>query len=95
MKRVYADYEEKLVKTTVLYAKSADKHLCVDSACTEGDRIDKDALMNLLMKGLTISYDGAYYRPISFKDETTHVSVVIATGDTTLTGVTLTSKESA
>lgn len=93
---IYAKSDEKFVKSVVLYAKSADKHLCVNPACEEADRIDAVTLMNLLLKGdVVVVYDDSnYYTPISFKEDVGGViKVVIATGDTTLTGVTLTSRE--
>ena len=96
MDTLYANSDEKFVKSVVLYAKSADKHLCVNLACDEADRIDAVTLMNLLLKGdVVVVYDDSnYYTPISFKvDVGGVIKVVIATGDTALTGVTLTSRE--
>lgn len=97
METIYANSDEKFVKSVVLFAKSADKYLCVNPACDTADRIDAVTLMNLLLKGdVVVVYDDNNYTPISFKvDVGGVINVVIATGDTTLTGVTLTSKERA
>ena len=46
---IYADAEEKFVKGVVLYGKSGEDYLCSKAACAEGDRIDKDTLMELLI----------------------------------------------
>lgn len=97
MYNIYAKSDEKFVKSVFLFAKSADKYLCVHPACDEADRIDAVTLINLLSKGdVVVVYDDDNYTPISFKAGVGGViNVVIATGDTTLTGVTLTSKERA
>ena len=95
MKKIYADAEEKFVKTVILYGKNSDKYLYTDADCAETDRIDKDALMNACLKGLTVSYDGTYYTPVSFKEDSGHVVVTIATNIATSasTSVALYSKE--
>lgn len=74
---IYADAEEKYVKSVVLYGKASDNYVYADSACKE--KIDKATLMNLLLKGVLVLYGGSYYAPIAFKDNTTNVSLTIAT----------------
>ena len=73
----YADAEEKFVKSVVLYGKASDNYVYTDAAMTQ--KIDKATLMNLCLKGVLVLYGGAYYAPISFKDNTTSVSLTIAT----------------
>lgn len=92
---VYADAEEKFVKSVILYGKSGDNYIYSKSAATENDKIDKDALMELMKKGVVVSYEGAFHVPVIFKDETTEVSVTIATAIATgaSTSVVLYSKE--
>ena len=48
---VYADAEEKYVKTVVLYAKTSDNYVYSKAAAAEGDKIDKDTLLELCKKG--------------------------------------------
>lgn len=74
---IYADAEEKYLKNTVLYGKSDDDYLYFESGCT--NKIDKDTLMNLLLKGVLVSYGGAYYAPVLFKENAGAVEVTIAT----------------
>lgn len=95
MNKIFADAEEKFVKTVVLYGKSADNYLYTDEDCTEANRVDKDTLMNMCLKGSTICYDETYYTPVSFKEDSGHVAVTIATNIATSasTSVTLYSKE--
>lgn len=95
MKKIFSDAEEKFVKTVVLYGKNSDKYLYTDKDCTEDNRVDKDTLMNACLKGLTVSYDGTYYNPVSFKEDSGHVAVTIATNIATSasTSVVLYSKE--
>lgn len=95
MKKIFADAEEKFVKTVILYGKNSNNYLHTDEKCEENTRVDKDTLKNLCLKGVTISYDGAYYTPISFKEDSGHVAVTIATNiaASSSTSVTLYSKE--
>lgn len=90
---IYATAEEKYVKNVVLYAKTGDNYLYADSTHTQ--KIDKDTLMNLLIKGVIVLYEGAYYTPVMFKDNTTNVSATIATNIATgaSTSVVLYSEE--
>lgn len=98
---IYADSEEKFVKTTVLYGKASDNYLYTSAAsataATEADRIDKDTLLEICKKGLIVSYGGTFYAPISFKDDTsesaTAVTIATAVNASTSTSVTLYSKE--
>ena len=76
---IYADSEEKYVKTTVLYGQSGDNYLYTDADCTEGNELDKDTLLDLLLKGVTVSYGGAYYTPVLFKENSGAIDVTIAT----------------
>lgn len=91
----YADAEEKYVQKVVLHGHS-DTYLYYDEDHTES--IAHDDLLNLCMKGLAIiEYGDSYYTPVYFKDNTTDVSVTIATTiDTSSSAsVTLKSKEPA
>lgn len=104
MNHVYGNAEEKWVKTTVLYGKADDDYLYSDeasaTAATAANRIDKDTLLDLLLKGAVISYGGVYYAPLYFGESSGAVSVTFATtlaASTNLTGtvVTLYSSEHA
>lgn len=79
----YGDAEDKYIKTTVLYGKSGDSYLYSDAASatasTEANRIDKDTLMNLLLKGVVVSYGGVYYQPLFFSESGGSVGVTFAT----------------
>lgn len=74
---VYADAEEKFVKNVVLYGQASDNYVYADAGFTQ--KIDKATLLNLCMKGVLVLYAGSYYAPIAFKDNTTSVSLTIAT----------------
>lgn len=85
MTEVFSDANEKYVKTTVLHGKTSDNYVYIDAAYTT--KIDKDALLDLCLKGVTILYDGTtYYTPVSFKEESGSVGV-------TFNSVTLYSSE--
>lgn len=92
---IYADAEEKYVKTVVLYGKNSDNYLYTDSACTT--KLDKDTLMNLCLKGVTVLYEGAYYVPFTFKDDTsagaTSVTIATVVNTSSSASVTLYSEE--
>lgn len=76
---VFIDADEKYLNKVVLYAKdTSDGFLYVDA--TQKTAITRVDLLNLCMKGLVlVSYKGSYYAPIYFKDNTTDVTVTIAT----------------
>ena len=76
---IYADAEEKFVKGVVLYGKSGEDYLCSKASCAEGDRIDKDTLMELLKKGVVISYGDTFYTPLFWKENAGAVEVTFAT----------------
>ena len=74
---VYADAEEKYVKTVVLYAKSSDAYVYKAAGATKQDKIDKDTLLDLCKKGVMVVLDGVYYVPSQFKDATTYTTLTI------------------
>ena len=77
---VYAEAEEKYVKNVVLYGKASDNYLYTDSKCSEANKVDKDTLLDLCKKWVIISYNGTYYTPLFFKEESGgSVSVTFAT----------------
>lgn len=86
MEHIYAQSEDKWVKTTVLYGKSGDNYLYVDASCTDKKELTKEVVLDILMKGTKVLYGGVYYTPLNFKDNATNVSVTIGTpsADTTL-----------
>lgn len=95
MKKTFIDANEKYLANVILYAKkSSDGYAYTDAATTQ--TIDRETLLNLLMKGLVlVSYDTGFYTPVSFKDTGSEVSFVIATAIATSasTSLTLKSKE--
>lgn len=76
---IYADSEEKYVKSVILYGKTSDNFVHTTSKMTENDKVDKDTLLELLKKGVLIKYNDDFYTPIFFSDESTHASLTIAT----------------
>lgn len=92
MTKIYANSEEKFVKTVVLYGHT-DNYLYVDEG--HKTKINKDDLLDLCMKGTTIKYESAYYTPVFFKENSGAVEVTIATAISTgaSTAVVLYSEE--
>ena len=92
---IYADSEEKYVKSVILYGKTSDNFVHTTSKMTENDKIDKYTLLELLKKGAIVKYNDNFYTPIFFSDETTHASLTIATSisASASTAVVLNSKE--
>lgn len=95
MTKYFVDAEEKYLAKVVLYAKaSSDGYLYKDAAATQ--TINRAELLNLCMKGLVlVSQSGTIYAPVFFKDNTTDVTVTIATaiGASSSTSLALKSKE--
>lgn len=85
---VYADVEEKYMKTVILYGKTSDNFVYAKATMAEGDKIDKDTLMELLKKGVVVNYDTAvFYVPTKFEDKTTYTQLTMGES------ITLNSKE--
>lgn len=74
---VYADAEEKYMKAVVLYSKASDNYVYKKATAAEGDKIDKDTLLELCKKGVLVLLDGVYYVPSQFADKTTHTTLTI------------------
>lgn len=92
---IYADAEEKFVKSIILYGKTSDAYVYAKSGMTEDDKIDKDSLMEILKKGAIVYYEGAFYTPAFFKENSGHVELTFATALSAegTTAVVLNSKE--
>lgn len=74
---VYADSKDLHVAKVVLYAHS-DKVLYYDAE--HKISVNREELMDMLMKGLVLVFDtDSYYYPAFFKDETSTVKVTVAT----------------
>lgn len=74
--KIYANSSDKFTKTVMLYAKSADTKLYLDSGTTT--TVSMDGLMELLEQNLVmVNYNGAVYAPVSYKDNTTAIEVSI------------------
>lgn len=95
MDEIFSKAEEKYVKTTVLYGEASNNYVYTDADCTEGNELSKDILLDLLLKGAVISYDGKYYTPLFFGEASGSVSVTFATAISASgsTAVTLYSEE--
>lgn len=78
MDKIFADSEEKFVKAVVLYGKPSDKYLYTDEACTQ--KLAKDDLFNLAIKGVVVKYDGLYYTPQIFGYDKTKPCVTVTIG---------------
>ena len=93
---IYHDANEKYLNKVVLYAKdTSDGILYVDSAKTVA--VTREVLLNLCNKGLVlVSYKSELFAPVSFKDNTTDVTITIATVSSSAFAVlTLKSQEPA
>lgn len=73
MNKIYADSEEKYVKSVVLYADADDGNLFYDEGKKEG--VSREDLINLFLKGLVISFESEMLKPIALKDNTTDAMV--------------------
>lgn len=96
MEKIFADAEDKYVRSAILFGNKADKYLYTDAEFTT--KLTKDELFEICSKGALVSYDGAYYRPLTFAHDSTQpcTTVTIVTLDesgVTPTYVVLNSKE--
>lgn len=97
MNTIFGDAKDKYVAAVVLYGHT-DNFLYFDEKHTAGNTINHDELLDLAMKGLVVvaTTDG-FFHPISFKDNTTDVQVVVVTnvGASDSASATYKSKERA
>lgn len=77
--KIYADAEEKFVKNVVLYGKTGDKYIYSAKEATEKDKIDAETLLDLLHKGVIVSYADAFYIPVLYKISAGVTTLTIAT----------------
>ena len=93
MDTIFGTADERFLRTVVLYGKTSNNYLHVDSGCTDKAELTKDKVKQLFLSGMTICYDGDYYTPLACTDETTYMAVSFATDIQTPTEVTLYSNE--
>lgn len=95
MSKIFANSEEKFLKSVVLYGKASDNYVYFDD--TYANKVDKDTLFNLCNKKLvTVLYGSAYFTPVTFSKNTTKNCTDVTFWNTTATtaaAVTLHSKE--
>lgn len=82
MEKIYANGDEKFVKTTVLYANGS-KALYYDKAA-KTDKVMKNDLQDLFLKGVVVFMSDVYYKPVCLK------STGLIANDGTATAVTFT-----
>ena len=75
-------YDERFVKTTILYANSS-KALFYDKEA-KTDKVKKDELTDLFLKGVVVFMTDVYYKPVCLK------STGLIANDGTTTAVTFT-----
>lgn len=75
-------YDERFVKTTILYANSS-KALFYDKEA-KTDKVKKDELTDLFLKGVVVFMTDVYYKPVCLK------STGLIANDGTATAVTFT-----
>lgn len=73
---IYADLDEKFVKTVMIYGnKATGGYAFYDAAMTT--KIPKDELFELFLKGATVLVSGQYYKAVSFKDNTIDAEIIL------------------
>ena len=80
---VYADADEKALETIMLYGQSNDDFVYFKPEMDESVKMEQKDLLNILLKGAKIDYDGVVYTPKTFSETDTH-TIVIFGDDITL-----------
>lgn len=88
---IFADAEEKFVKSTLVYASADDGNLFYDSKKTLG--ITKDELFDLYTKGMIVVLSGEYLIPVAYKVSDTAGMVTVVHEDTTVVALNFYSSE--
>lgn len=93
LNKVFADAEEKLLKAVVIYGKESDNYAYADDKFTM--KISKKMLLNAAVKGLVVSFNGALFNPVCFKEDEDGFSEVTIWNTTaeTAAAITLHSEE--
>lgn len=73
---IYADLDEKFVKTVMIYGDADDGHAFYDA--TKKTKIPKDELFELFLKGATVLVSDQYYKVVSFKDNGADANIILA-----------------
>lgn len=75
MNKIYNDAKDKNVSTVIVYGDSDNGYVYTDAK--KQNKIAKDVLLDLYFKGMTVSYEGAYLTPVSYKDNTTDACIKV------------------
>lgn len=73
---IYADLDEKFVKTVMIYGDADDGHAFYDAA--KKTKIPKEDLFELFLKGATVLVADQYYKAVSFKDNGADANIILA-----------------
>ena len=82
-KTIVADEGEQYIKNIVLYASADASHVTTDE--THKDKLDKDTLLELVLKGAVIKLDTAYYIPTKVEETSGYLTVTCAADGTAKT----------
>lgn len=96
MNTIFGRADEKLVKSNIVYGKKSDNYIYEDAKNTI--KLDKDTVLRMCMTDLIIvSYEGAFYKPVCFEDNTekkcTSITFWDTKADSQPAAVTIHSKE--
>lgn len=78
---IFADEGEQYIKNLVLYASADATHVTTDSK--HKNKVDKDTLLELVLKGAVIKLDTAYYIPTKVEETSGYLTVTCAADGTT------------
>lgn len=94
MTKNYCNAGEQALVSVVLYGKPSDKYLYTDEGCTQ--KLSKEELLDIALKGVIVKYDGLYYTPLIFGTDKVKPCVTITIGtlnEGAMTYVVLNSEE--
>lgn len=80
---IVADEGEQYIKNLVLYASADAAHVTTDSK--HANEVDKDTLLELVLKGAVIKVDTAYYIPTKVEETSGYLTVTCAADGTAKT----------
>lgn len=80
---VYAQEGEQYIKRVVLYAAADASHVTTDAKHTQ--KLDKEQLLDLVLKGVVIKVDTKYYIPTMVEETAGYLTVKCAADGTAKT----------
>lgn len=94
MNKIYEQSKDQHIRNYVVYTQSGKTNLYTDAACTAGNELNKEQLVDIFNKGFVIAVGTKYYTPVAL-DAASAKATVTYLGGASNAAETRESKEKA